>query len=165
MGIGTEQMFTLWHKTLNKCLYMSTNHSGSVTAEINVIYNSLLKLSADVRDSVIYIHVYFMFIRSHMNMGTYIFLIGLKPPPRSGYKIVNLCPKPSPLNFAEIPMIFCTALRDHTFWVVPECSVKFWPKCSSFCKMAAILRPKKSHFCTFLPVYFGYSNETWQGHC
>ena len=36
----------------------------------------------------------------------------------------------------------------------------FWPKYSRFRKMVAILHWKKSHFCTFLPVYIGYSIVT-----
>ena len=52
----------------------------------------------------------------------------------------DLCTTPSPLNFQEIPMIFCT----HVSCAVPECSAKFGSKCSRFCEMTAILH-KKNH--------------------
>ena len=40
-------------------------------------------------------------------------------------------------------------------------NIYIYISCSRFHGMAAIFHGKKSHFCTFLPVYFGYSNETW----
>ena len=48
--------------------------------------------------------------------------------------------------------------------LVPECNAKVRPNCSRFRKMGAIFNKKISHFCTFLPIYFGYSKETWQEH-
>ena len=55
----------------------------------------------------------------------------------------------APSIFAEIPMIFCT----HVYWVVPECSAKFGPKCSRFHEMAAIIYKKITLLHFFLSPY------------
>ena len=57
----------------------------------------------------------------------------------------NLCASSRALIIAEIPMIVCI----HIPWVVPENSAKFWPNCSRFREMVAILIEKNHIFALF----------------
>ena len=111
---------------------------------------------------IVYYQCYNVF-RSHMKCGTYICHINVFDSVEAAAATgSNLYPGSSILNITVIPIIFWRLI--HVPWVVPECSAKFWPNCSSFHKMVANLN-KASHFCTFLQISFGYSKETWQGHC
>ena len=112
--------------------------------------------------NAIKVHMTFtLLIRSHMKCGTCMFFIVLKP--CNGFK---MCPQIFVPDLAP-------SLLQTSKWYITD-TYRGWSWCAGQSIGLLLTIPqnaghfdffKKSHFCNFIQIYFGYSSKNWQGYC